>query len=92
MDILTFVKEVNFEIKDNLGFDVLWDSMTGKQCLNVEALLLKWLGYDGELRRQKEVFIKLLESNEIEYREDKFPLLRSILGQMRPEISLKLKE
>jgi hypothetical protein len=43
--------------------------MTGKQCLNVEALLLKWLGYDGELRRQKEVFIKLLESNEIEYRE-----------------------
>jgi hypothetical protein len=31
MDILTFVKEVEFEIKDNLGFDVLWDSMTGKQ-------------------------------------------------------------
>jgi hypothetical protein len=25
-------------------------------------------------------------------RKDKFPLLRSILGQMRPEISLKLKE
>jgi hypothetical protein len=44
MDILTFVKEVNFEIKDNLGFDVLWDSMMGKQCLNVEALLLEWLG------------------------------------------------
>jgi hypothetical protein len=31
MDILTFVKEVEFEIKDNLGFDVLWDSMIGKQ-------------------------------------------------------------
>jgi hypothetical protein len=31
MDILTFVKEINFEIKDNLGFDVLWDSMTGKR-------------------------------------------------------------
>lgn len=23
MDILTFVQEINFEIKDNLGFDVL---------------------------------------------------------------------
>ena len=32
MDILTFVREVNFEIRDNLGFDVLWDSMSGKQC------------------------------------------------------------
>ena len=31
MDILTFVKEIKFEIKDNLGFDVLWDSMTGKR-------------------------------------------------------------
>ena len=26
MDILTFVKEIDFEIRDNLGFDVLWDS------------------------------------------------------------------
>ena len=26
MDILTFIKEIKFEIKDNLGFDVLWDS------------------------------------------------------------------
>jgi hypothetical protein len=30
LDILTFVREVNFEIRDNLGFDVLWDSMSGK--------------------------------------------------------------
>ena len=40
MDILTFIKEVNFEIRDNLGFDVLWDSMNGKQCPHVGALLL----------------------------------------------------
>ena len=32
MDILTFVKEIDFEIKDNLGFDVLWDSMVGPLC------------------------------------------------------------
>jgi hypothetical protein len=31
MDILTFIKEINFEIQDNLGFDVLWDSLGGRQ-------------------------------------------------------------
>ena len=47
MDILTFIREVNFEIRDNLGFDVLWDSMSGKQFTNVGELLLKWMGYEG---------------------------------------------
>ncbi|ADO00476.1 hypothetical protein WIV_gp132 [Wiseana iridescent virus] len=69
MDILTFVKEVDFEIKDNLGFDVLWDSMVGKQCVNVDTLLLEWMGYEGKDRFKKQVFCKLLESNEIEYTE-----------------------
>jgi hypothetical protein len=45
MDILTFIKEVDFEIKDNLGFDVLWDSMTGTRCINIDTSLLKWFGY-----------------------------------------------
>jgi hypothetical protein len=35
MDILTFVKEVEFEIKDNLGFDVLWDSITGSHYIYI---------------------------------------------------------
>jgi hypothetical protein len=35
MDILTFVKDIDFEIKDNLGFDVLWDSLNGRHRTNI---------------------------------------------------------
>jgi hypothetical protein len=35
MDILTFIKEINFEIQDNLGFDVLWDSLSGRQYIHI---------------------------------------------------------
>jgi hypothetical protein len=43
MDILTFIKEINFKIKNNLEFDVLWDSLNGKQCTHVCTLLLSWM-------------------------------------------------
>jgi hypothetical protein len=56
MDILTFVKEVEFEIKDNLGFDVLWDSMIGKQHRPMGGAMLKWL-------RQQEKFLVLIGSS-----------------------------
>lgn len=45
MDILTFIKEVDFKIKDNLGFDVLWDSMNGGLRAHMCPQLLEWLGY-----------------------------------------------
>jgi hypothetical protein len=88
MDILTFVKEVEFEIKDNLGFDVLWDSMTGKHRTNVGTMLLNWMGYEGSDRKIKQTFLMLLESNEIEYKEIGFddPLI-----EVFPEIQEELK-
>jgi hypothetical protein len=67
MDILTFIKEVNFEIKDNLGFDVLWDSMTKSRYINIDTSLLSWLGYD--MLKQKQAFMKLLDTNDIAYQE-----------------------
>jgi MSV199 domain len=63
MDILTFVKEIDFEIKDNLGFDVLWDSMNGRQFADVRELSLNWMGYTNQKDRKRD-FIQLLESNE----------------------------
>jgi hypothetical protein len=83
MDILTFVKEVEFEIKDNLGFDVLWDSMMGKQYAHVRVLLLEWLGYTNKSDTDKKrYFIKLLESNNIQYHEitHKDPLVKRSQG------------
>jgi len=72
MDILTFVKEINFEIKDNLGFDVLWDSMVGKRWDHVVPSLLKWMGYTSVDIDNKKKFIQLLESNDIELPQSRF--------------------
>ena len=92
MDILTFVKEIDFEIRDNLGFDVLWDSLNGRQWALVVPLLLKWMGYTSVDIDNKKKFIQLLESNEIEYREIgfedpliiQFPEIQEEIEQMRP--------
>jgi len=91
MDILTFVKEIDFEIKDNLGFDVLWDSMVGRRCSNVAASLLEWMGYEGSYKIMKQTFVRLLESNDIEYQEigfedpliEQFPEIQEEINQMR---------
>jgi hypothetical protein len=98
MDILTFVKEIHLEIKDNLGFDVLWDSMVGprsgivvRRCSNVAASLLEWMGYEGSYKIMKQTFVRLLESNDIEYQEigfedpliEKFPEIQEEINQMR---------
>jgi hypothetical protein len=43
----------------------------------------------GHVITKKKIFDDLKVKKD---RKEKFPLLRSILGQLRPEISLKLKE
>ncbi|ADO00514.1 hypothetical protein WIV_gp170 [Wiseana iridescent virus] len=93
MDILTFVKEVDSKIKDNLGFDVLWDNLIGKQrCIYIYASLLEWLGYTGSEKLQKQAFISLLDRNEINYKTigyqdsliEQFPELQEEINKMRP--------
>jgi hypothetical protein len=81
MDILTFVKEIDFEIRDNLGFDVLWDSLNGRRRSNVAASLLEWMGYEGNFKKQKENFVDLFNRNDIEYQEIGFedPLIEQFL-------------
>jgi len=92
MDILTFIKEVNFEIKDNIGFDVLWDSLNGQRCIYIYASLFEWLGYEGVGKLQKQAFINLLDRNNIEYMEigyqdpliEQFPKIQEEVDRMRP--------
>jgi hypothetical protein len=48
-----------FEIKDNLGFDVLWDNMAGKHCPMEGAMLNKLVRIEGNIKKQRENFIKL---------------------------------
>jgi hypothetical protein len=54
----------------------------------VGELTLEWFGYDGTFKKQKENFIKLLESNEIEYQEISFedPLIKHF-QEIREDIS-----
>jgi len=90
MDILTFIKETKFEIQDNLGFDVLWDNVSGgRQCTFIGTLLLEWFGYEGAGRKMKQSFLILLESNEIPYQEVGYqdPLLEDF-----PEIQEEIKK
>lgn len=93
MDILTFIKEINFEIQDNLGFDVLWDSLTGKRrCIHVDTSLLEWLGYSGPEKLHKHNFINLLDRNNISYKYlsyqdpliEQFTEIQEEIKHMRP--------
>ena len=47
MDILTFIKEINFEIAVDLTFDVLWTNITKNRYIHIYISLLEWLGYSG---------------------------------------------
>ena len=92
MDILTFIKEIKFEIQDNLGFDVLWDSISRKRCAHVGASFLKWMGYERSDKDNKQRFMDLLKRNEIEYQEigykdpliQEFSEIQEEVKQMRP--------
>jgi hypothetical protein len=91
MDILTFVKEIDFEIKDNLGFDVLWGSLNGRRYIYIYISLLEWLGYSGPKELQKQGFLNLLERNSIAYISvgyldpliEQFPDIQEEINQMR---------
>ena len=66
------------------------DTMVGKHCINIDTILLNWMGYD--MVKHKQAFIKLLESNEIEYLEigfkdpliKQFPKIQEEIEQMLP--------
>jgi hypothetical protein len=49
-------------------FDYFWQVVVGNQCLHVSTLIL-WFGYEGDYRKQKEAFIKILKRNDISYNE-----------------------
>jgi hypothetical protein len=49
--------------------DYFWQVVVGNQCSHVTRLVLKWFGYEGEYRTQKQNFIKMLKNTNIEYHE-----------------------
>jgi hypothetical protein len=68
LDIIEFVKVSKFKLNMTM-FDYFWQVVVGNQCLHVSTLILEWFGYEGDFRKQKEAFMKILKRNTIEYRE-----------------------
>lgn len=87
LDILNFVEQIGFEIKDNLGFDVLWDSLTQNRYIYIYISLLEWLGYSGPKELQKQAFLNLLDRNNINYQTIGY---QSSLIEQFPEIEKEL--
>ncbi|CCV01780.1 hypothetical protein IIV22_103R [Invertebrate iridescent virus 22] len=68
LDITQFIEVTKFKL-NMVMFDYFWQVVVGNQCLHVSTLILNWFGYEGDYRKQKESFIKILKRNTIEYRE-----------------------
>src|ERR1700761_3355267 len=62
IDILTlpeFIKAVNYPI-DMFMIDRFWNTMENNMLIYVDNELIKWMGYEGETRVQKQSFLRSL--------------------------------
>lgn len=50
-------------------FDYFWQVMVGNTRLHLGESVLEWFGYEGDYRKQRENFIKMIKRNEIAYTE-----------------------
>jgi len=68
LDIVKFVEVTEFKL-NMIMFDYFWQVMVGNTCLHLGERVLEWFGYEGDYRKQKENFIKMIKRNEIAYTE-----------------------
>jgi hypothetical protein len=68
LDILEFIKVTKFEL-NMVMFDYFWQVMIGNTGRHLSTSVLEWFGYEGDYKRQKEAFIKMLKRNKIAYTE-----------------------
>jgi len=71
LNIFDYIRVVNFEI-DQFMLDKFWQSLTEGGCVFMDTTVLEWLGYDHEEERyRKAAFLKLLKSNQIDFKQIK---------------------
>jgi len=69
--IFEYIQITRFEI-DQFMLDKFWQSLTEGGCVFMNTTVLEWLGYDHEEERyRKAAFLKLLKSNEIDFKQIK---------------------
>ena len=69
LDIMKFIEVTKFKINMTM-FDYFWQVVVGNNTGTlVGTRVLEWFGYDGEYKKQKQNFKKMLNNNNIFYRE-----------------------
>ncbi|CCV02465.1 hypothetical protein IIV31_093L [Armadillidium vulgare iridescent virus] len=93
LTIEQFIEEVNFQ-KDSVMNDYFWQVMVTKHSIHVDALLLRYLGYEGEFRIQQHNFKRFLKGNNIDIVElsshdlsiENFPTIKNEMKNMRKNV------
>lgn len=93
LTIEEFIKEVNFK-KDSIMNNYFWQVMVTNHSIHVDALLLKYLGYEGEFRIQQHNFKRFLKGNNINIVElnssdpdvKNFPTIQNEMENMKKNV------
>jgi hypothetical protein len=68
LDIMKFIEVTKFKLNMTM-FDYFWQVVVGNHSTLVSTMVLEWFGYDGEYKKQRQNFKKMLTNNEISYNE-----------------------
>jgi hypothetical protein len=68
LDILEFIEVTKFKLNMTM-FDYFWQVVVGNTRVHLASRVLEWFGYDGEIREQKRLFLRMLKNNGIPYNE-----------------------
>jgi len=68
LDIMKFIEVTKFKLNMTM-FHYFWQVVVGNQCTLIGTVILEWFGYEGEYRKQRQNFKKMLQNNNIGYRE-----------------------
>jgi hypothetical protein len=93
LDVKKFMKIIGFE-KDSIMTDHFWQVMVEKQGIHLSTLLLKCLGYEGEVKNQQQAFKRFLKSNKIipleltssDPETDMYPTIKEEMKNMKANV------
>ncbi|CCV02182.1 hypothetical protein IIV25_164R [Invertebrate iridovirus 25] len=68
LDITQFIEVTKFKLNTTM-FDYFWQVVVGNTRVHLATRVLEWFGYEGELREQKRLFLRMLKRNNISYKE-----------------------
>jgi hypothetical protein len=68
LDIMEFMKVTKFKLNMDM-FDYFWQVVVENHSTLVGTMVLKWFGYEGEYKKQRQNFKKMLSNNDISYNE-----------------------